>query len=113
MSSFSYQISVIRYKTLSLAYSAIQFNQPIYLRNLISLQTPRSTRSSSLVTLSRPPVTSRLKIVDRSFSSFLPQLWNNLPAQLRQPGQSSTLSLSSESFHLHLKTYLFTLSYPP
>jgi len=33
----------------------------------ISLQTPRSTRSSSVVTFSRPPTISSLKITDRSF----------------------------------------------
>jgi hypothetical protein len=65
------------------------------------------------VTLSRPPVSSRLKMADRSFSNFVPQLWNSLPPRLRQPGLSSTLSLSPESFHRHLKTYLFSLSYPP
>jgi endonuclease/exonuclease/phosphatase family metal-dependent hydrolase len=103
----------IKYKTLSLTYSAIQFNQPAYLRSSISMQSSRSTRSSSLITLSRPPLTSRLKIADRSFSNFIPRLWNSLPARLRQPGQSTTLSLSPGCFHRHLKTYLFTLSYPP
>jgi len=39
---------------------------PSYLNNLISVQPLRSTRSSSVVTLSRPP-TSSLKITDRSF----------------------------------------------
>ena len=53
-------------------------------RNLISLQ-PRSTRSSSVVTLSRPPTISSLKITDRSFSYAPPRLWNQLPDSFRQP----------------------------
>jgi len=30
--------------------------QPLYFRNLMSVQPPRSTRSSNVVTLLRPPV---------------------------------------------------------
>ena len=44
----------IEYKLLSLTYKVITTAQPSYLHNLISLQPPRSTRSSSVVTLSRP-----------------------------------------------------------
>jgi len=46
--------------------------------NLITVQPPRSTRSSSLVTFARPSTSSSLRITDRSF-------WNQLPASLRQP----------------------------
>ena len=38
---------------LSLPYKVLTTTQPSYLRNLISLQPPRSTRSSSVVTLSQ------------------------------------------------------------
>jgi len=64
----------IEYKLLSLTYTKF-YN---HLRNLITLQPPRSTRSSSLVTLARPSTSSSLRITDRSF-------WNQLPASLRQP----------------------------
>ena len=59
-----------------------------YLNNLISVQPPRSTRSSSVVTLSRPPTISSLKITDRSFRYASPRLWNQLPDSFRQPRQS-------------------------
>ena len=36
-------------------------SKPSYLNNLISVQPHRSTRSSSVVTLSRPPTISSLK----------------------------------------------------
>ena len=44
----------IEYKLLSLTYKVLTTAQPSYLRNFISLQPPRSTRSSSVVTFSRP-----------------------------------------------------------
>ena len=93
--------------------------QPSYLHNLISLQPPRCTRTSSVVTISRPPASSSLIITNRSFRHASPHLWNKLPVSLRQPclNQSSSPSSSSLSplpssitpslFHSKLKTYLF------
>ena len=46
------------YKILSLAYKVLITTQPSYLYNLISVQPHRSTRSSEVVTLSRPPLWS-------------------------------------------------------
>ena len=70
--------------------------QPPYLHKLISTQRPRSTRSSSVVTLARPASSSSLKITDRSFRYASPCLWNQLPLSLRQPhsGTSSSISYS-------------------
>ena len=104
----------ITYKVTSLTYKAIQFNEPPYLANLLSLQMGRSTRSSNLVTLSRPSNPSRSTITDRSFHFFAPKLWNTLPSTLRQPHPtlSSLLTLSADKFHTLLKTHLFALSYP-
>jgi len=42
------------------------------------------TRSSSLVTLARPPVSSSLQITNRSFTHASPYLWNQLPSSFRQ-----------------------------
>ena len=44
----------IEYKLLSLTYKVLTTTQPSYLHNLITVQPPRSIRSSSLVTLARP-----------------------------------------------------------
>ena len=57
----------IEYKLLSLTYKVLTTTQPSYLHNLITVQPPRSTRSSSLVTLARPSTTSSLRIMFRSF----------------------------------------------
>jgi len=53
---------------------------------------PRSTRSSSLVTLARPPTSSSLRITDRSFRYVSPCLYNPLPSSLRQPHSSLSVS---------------------
>ena len=58
-------------------------------------QPPRSTRSSSVVTLSRPPTISSLKITDRSFRYASTCLWNQLPDSFRRPHHSSSSSSSS------------------
>ena len=86
----------IEYKLLSLTYKVLTTTQPPYLHNLISTQRPRSTRSSSVVTLARSSSSSSLKITDRSFCYASPCLWNQLPFSLRQPhsGTSSSISFS-------------------
>ena len=80
---------------LSLTYKVLTTTQPLYLHNLISIQRPRSIRSSSVITLARPP-SSSLKINDRSFHYASPCLWNQLPLSLRKPhsGTSSSISYS-------------------
>ena len=121
----------IEYKLLSLTYKGLTTAQPSYLHNLISLQPPRSTRSSSVVTLSRPPTISSLKITDRSFRYASPRLWNQLPDSFRQPHHSCldspprpllnsylsssplSSSITPSLFHSRLKTYLFNKAFPP
>ena len=63
----------IEYKLLSLTCKTLATAQSSYLHNLISVQPPRATRSSSVVTLSRP-ATSSLKITNRSFRYASPHL---------------------------------------
>ena len=53
----------IEYKLLSLTYKVLTTTQPPYLYNLISVQRPRSTRSSSVVTVAQPPTSSSLKVI--------------------------------------------------
>jgi hypothetical protein len=123
----------IHFKVLSLTYNSLQYSQPKYLRELFIIQPTRSTRSSSYLTLSRPPVTSRLKFSNRAISHTAPRLWNDLPSELRKlsvssPSSStihpspplithhqlpqSPLSISPHAFHSKLKSYLFKNSYP-
>jgi len=50
----------IKCKVLSLSYKAFTTTQP-YVHNLNPAQPPRSTRSSSLVNLAPPPISSSLR----------------------------------------------------
>ena len=109
----------IHYKLCSITYTLLQHHQPSYLFSLINTQHPRSTRSSSLISLRRPPVL-RAKLSDRSFSQFIPRLWETLPPALRLPTASETvtplhplLAISRTNFLSKLKTHLFSQSYPP
>ena len=106
--------------TLSPTYKVLTNTQPSYQYKLISLQPPCCTRTSSVVTLARPPASSSLKITNRSFRHASPHLWNKLPVSLRQPclNQSSSPSSSSLSplslsitpslFHSKLKKHIFS-----
>jgi len=61
---------------------------------LISIQPPGCTRSSSIVTITRPPTSSSsLKITDRS-------LYASLPASFRQPCRNHSPSYSSHFIYL-------------
>jgi len=51
----------IEYKLLSLTYKVLKTSQPYYLHNLISVHSTCRTRSSSVVTLALPSVSSLLK----------------------------------------------------
>ena len=124
----------IEYKLLSLTYKVLTTTQPPYLHKLIPTQRPRSTHSSSVVTLARPASSSSLKITNRSFRYASPCLWNQLFFSFRKPhsGTSSSISCSmipshitfssSDSplctsitpslFHSRLKIYLLHKFYP-
>ena len=105
----------IHYKVLSITYNVLSSSKPAYLSKLLSLQSARSTRSSKLITLYPPAVTSSRAILNRSYSYSVPRLWNSLPVELRTPNDSSTPcvhSLSRQTFLSKLKTHLFRLSYP-
>jgi len=58
-------------KLFPILISLFQFSSPQYLRDTITIQPSRSTRSSDLITLLRPPVQSRLRITNRSFRHML------------------------------------------
>ena len=72
----------------------LRTNQPQYLVDLISVQSCHNTRSSSMVTLARPPTRSSLKTTNRSFLYVAPCLWNELLTDLGEPRQIQSPSLS-------------------
>jgi len=70
----------IKYKVLSFN---LNISKLVNLCSLLSSPSYRCTRSSSLITLCRPSLTSRLKIANRSKYHYAPVLRNNLPSHLR------------------------------
>jgi len=62
---------------MSTVYKLLQSSSPCYLRDLITVQPPRSTRSSALVILLQPPVDSSLEIPNCFFRYDTPHLWKN------------------------------------
>ena len=100
----------IEYKVISLTHNTLQSSQPSYLRQLFTIQPPRSTRSSSTLRLLRPSITLSLKFSNRSIAVAVPPLWNKLPPALRQISESSyeltqtsPLKISPRLFHSNLK----------
>jgi len=85
----------IQYRILSLTYKTLTTSQPAYLCDMISVQPPRSIRSSSVITLARPPTYSSLRITNQSFQYAASGLWNQLPDSFR-----SLLILSRLLIHL-------------
>src|SRR6218665_2881971 len=77
-----------------------QSSQPTYLRELFTIQPTRSTRSSSCLTLSRPPVTSHLTFSKRAISVTAPRLWNDLPPDIRTFSLPPPSSLQIIKHHL-------------
>ena len=98
--------------------SSLQRSHPISPVSLPFSQPARCTRSSKLITLYRPAVTSSIIILNRAFRYSVPILWNSLPAELCCPkdsGSPGTNPISKSTFLSKLKTDLFHLfheSYP-
>jgi len=94
--------------SISLTYKVLTTSQPTYLHKLVSLQSPRSTRSLSVVIISRPPTSLTLKITNHSFQHAASHLWNKLPHSFREPHPHP--GLSPTHHHTHVRS---TLSSPP
>jgi len=62
------------------AYRVLTTAQPAYLYELISVESPGSTRSSPVITITLP----LFKITNRSFQYASPCLWNQRPAAFYQ-----------------------------
>jgi hypothetical protein len=95
----------IDFKTAVLVHKSLYSGQPSYLRSLLTIRDSQySTRSSSSLTLQIPY--ARTSLGKRAFSVAGPRLWNSLPASVRSADSLLT-------FRSRLKTYLFSLAYPP
>ena len=69
----------------SISYlQSLQTSQPSYIRQLLTIQTPSFTRSSSYMSQPRHPFSSSLKFSNRLLVHTAPAPWNGLPKDLRQ-----------------------------
>ena len=94
----------IQFKLATLAFRHFDNSLPLYLsQQLTTYQSSRNLRSSSEKLL-KIPRTNLKSAGDRSFQSAIPNIWNSLPAELRN-------SPSLSSFKTNLKTYLFRQSW--
>ena len=96
----------IEFKINMLTFKALHNQAPQYIADMIKLKDalPRSARSDDKNILIKP--SSRTKTYgDRSFYYCSPDLWNNLPLNLR-------LCDNTDNFKSMLKTHLFTIAYP-
>ena len=105
----------ILFKVLLLVFDCLQGTAPVYLQECVSLHVPgraglrAEARSLRVVASTRtrgkrnaPPKPAYQK---RSFTSYAPHYWNELPPAIRSTS-------SRQDFKKLLKTHFFTLSYP-
>lgn len=105
----------ILFKVLLLVFDCLQGTAPVYLQECVALHVPgraglrAEARSLRVVASTRtrgkknaPPKPAYQK---RSFISYAPHYWNELPPAIRSTS-------SRQDFKKLLKTHFFTLSYP-
>ena len=98
-------------KLVSVIYDVLRTAKPSYHSSILTIRPARSIRSSRLITLYRPAVTSSRTILNAVFRI----LWNSLPAELRCPKDRILLGtnlLSRSTFLWKLMTHLIHKSYP-
>ena len=102
----------LQFKIGLITYKILTQGQPVYLRGLIHPYTSfRNTRRSTpkLKFVQTPTFDHRvyksIKHFSNSFSHYAPALWNSFPLHVRN-------SPSVASFRKHLKTHLFSSSFP-
>src|SRR6218665_1681657 len=93
----------IQFKGLSLPCSTpCSTPSPLTFANsFFTIQPTRSTRSSSCLAHSRPPVTSHLMFSKRAVSVTAPRLLNNLPSELRTFSLPPPPSRQITKHHIH------------
>ena len=94
----------ILYKLLLYVYKALNNLAPVYLSDLLCLQTGGRQLRSNETQFLRVPLAKTVKYGDHAFTRAAPLAWNSLPVSTRT-------SPSIGSFKKSLKTYLFQKFY--
>ena len=98
----------VEFKICLITYKALKFNQPSYIREMLTLSSPEfalGLRSSDDPDhLYEPRALGERAFASRSFSYIAPRLYNRLPVAIKQ-------AESLCSFKTNLKTFLFSRAY--
>ena len=96
----------IKFKICLISFKALKFNQPIYIRELLSFSSHESTlclrSADDPYRLREPRAIGERGFANRSFSYITPCLYNKLPIAIK-------LIDSLNTFKCHLKAFLFSM----
>ena len=99
----------IEFKICLITFKTLKFNQPSYIRELLSFSSHESTSGlqspDDPYRLHEPRATGKMGFANRSFSYIAPYLYNKLPIT----GKLWIDSLNN--FKSHLKAFLFSRAY--
>ena len=90
----------IQFKILLLTYKAVHEHATTYVRSLISLSALKSLRSAGQLALKPGPRSKTSSYGDRAFEVAAPNLWNNIPFNIRS-------AASVGQFKVELYTFMF------
>lgn len=95
----------IEFRILVLVYMCLNNMAPEYLIELLTVYQPtKFTRASGVIKLTPPVQIPKTKSGSRAFVNLAPELWNSLPAYIRE-------SNTKNQFKKLLKTFYFKLAY--
>ena len=98
----------IEFKICLITFKALKFNQPSYIRELLSFSSHESTlglrSADDPYRLHEPRAIGERGFAIRSFSYIAPRLYNNLPMTIK-------VTDSLNTFKSHLKAFLFSPAY--
>ena len=98
----------IEFKICLITFKALKFNQPSYIRELLSFSSHKSTlglrSADDPYHLHEPRAIGERGFANRSFSYSTPRLYNKLPITIK-------LIHSLNTFKNHLKAFLFSRAY--
>ena len=94
----------IEFKIMLITYKALHDRGPIYIQELLQLYTPSRNLRSSNRNLLVKPYFNLNSYGKRAFSVAAPELWNNLPEDIKSAN-------SIDDFKRKLKTFLFMRAY--
>ena len=94
----------LEFKIMLITYKVLHDRAPIYIQELLQLYTPSRNLRSSNRNLLVKPYFNLNSYGKRAFSVAAPELWNNLPEDIKSAN-------SIDDFKRKLKTFLFMRAY--